>query len=200
MTSTQLNLISPLETPLPPSSDCEVLTKSQWRTLLAIAETVIPSIEVSSEPSLQSLTLSAAEYTSTIEAVIQRLPEGVSRDLSTSYLKESASSIPAFDLLLKRIVRDYVREEARKGIRVILSALEYAQLIMYCKCRQLRFTSTRAGCLLTTGYSTPFNLQPIAIRQQILRNWSSSYLPPLKAAGRALEGLSRLRGYGRVLR
>ena len=40
--------------------------------------------------------------------------------------------------------------------------------------------STRAGCLLTTGYTTSFHLQPVNIRQQILQSWKKSYLPPLR--------------------
>ena len=33
-----------------------------------------------------------------------------------------------------------------------------------------------------TGYTTPFHLQPLNIRQQILQSWSVSYLPPLRTA------------------
>lgn len=40
--------------------------------------------------------------------------------------------------------------------------------------------STRAGCLLATGYTTSFHLQPIHVRQQILQNWTRSYLPLLR--------------------
>lgn len=49
--------------------------------------------------------------------------------------------------------------------------------------------STRAGCFLTTGYTTSFHLQPIHIRQQILQNWTQSYLPPLRKAVKALGSI-----------
>lgn len=49
--------------------------------------------------------------------------------------------------------------------------------------------STRAGCLLTTGSATPFHLQPINIRQQILQNWSVSYLAPLRQISKAFSQL-----------
>lgn len=50
-------------------------------------------------------------------------------------------------------------------------------------------SSTRAGCLLTTGYTTSFHLQPVNIRHQILRNWAKSYLHPLRQSAKALEQL-----------
>ena len=49
--------------------------------------------------------------------------------------------------------------------------------------------STRAGCLLATGYTTSYHLQPINIRQQILQGWASSCLPPLKQSAIGLESL-----------
>ena len=49
--------------------------------------------------------------------------------------------------------------------------------------------STRAGCLLTTGYTTSFHLQPVEVRQQILQGWTHSYLAPLKVSAKSLAGL-----------
>ena len=124
MTSTQLNLIAPLATPLPPPREGDVLTNAQWRTLLAIADTVIPAVEVSSHPSLSSLSLSSAEYSTAIDAIRTRLPTNAPAELAERYFQETASSIPAFQDLVRRTLSDFLHEEARKGIRVILSALE----------------------------------------------------------------------------
>ena len=49
--------------------------------------------------------------------------------------------------------------------------------------------STRAGCLLLTGYSTSFHLQPVAGRHQILQAWANSYLPPLRQMIKALSSI-----------
>ena len=49
--------------------------------------------------------------------------------------------------------------------------------------------STRPGSLLLTGSITPFHLQPINIRQQIIQNWTTSYLPPLRNAAKSLSTL-----------
>ena len=124
MTSTQLNLIAPLDTPLPPPPDGQVLTESQWTTLMAIADAVVPSIQVSSNLSTSSLCLNPSEYTSAVENITQRLPAETDPDLTERYLQENASSVPGFRELVQRILGDYMREDARKGIRVILSALE----------------------------------------------------------------------------
>jgi hypothetical protein len=124
MTSTQLSLIAPLDAPLPPPPASEPLTESQWVTLMAIADTVVPTIEVSSTPSTKSLSLQASEYTTAVEAIKKRVPAGTDDELPQAYLRENASSIPGFKELLRRTIGHYVREDAKKGIRVILSALE----------------------------------------------------------------------------
>jgi hypothetical protein len=124
MTTAQLNLIAPLDSPLPPPAEGEVLTDSQWTTLMAIADTVVPAIEVSSTPSAKNLSLQASDYAVAAEKLKKRLPSEVNTELPHQYLHENASSIPGFKELLRRTIGDYVREDARKGIRVVLSALE----------------------------------------------------------------------------
>ncbi|KAL9102395.1 MAG: hypothetical protein Q9163_002461 [Psora crenata] len=165
MTTTQLNLIAPLESPLPPPREGEVLTDSQWTTLMAIADTIVPSIEAASSSSSEgplpnSLTVPPSEYAGAVEAVKRRLLLQTDPELPARYFQETASSIPAFRALLQRTLRDFLREEARKGIRVILSALD-----------------------------TSFHLQPVNIRQQILQGWSQSYLRPLRVSATSLQGL-----------
>ena len=93
-------------------------------TLMAIADTIIPSIEVSSSLSKDKLCVQASDYTRAIETVGRGQREEEDVNLPKAYLQESASSIPAFRELLRRTLGHYVREDARKGIRVILSALE----------------------------------------------------------------------------
>lgn len=124
MTSTQLKIIAPLDAPLPPPPGGEVLTESQWTTLMAIADAVIPSIDVSSTLSNSSLCLAPSEYASAVETITQRLPAQTPPNLTQRFLQENASSVPGFRELLHRILGDYMRQDARKGIRVILSALE----------------------------------------------------------------------------
>lgn len=49
--------------------------------------------------------------------------------------------------------------------------------------------STRAGCFLATGYTKSFHLQPVNIREEILRGWTQSYLPPLRKIAKAMTRL-----------
>ena len=124
MTTTQLKFITPLDAPLPPPPDGEVLTEAQWTTLMAIADTIVPGIEVSSTPSKHNLCVQASEYASAVEIIKRGIRADTCADLPNSYLHESPSYVPAFRESLRRILGDYVRKDARKGIRVILSALE----------------------------------------------------------------------------
>ena len=124
MTTTQLNLIAPLDAPLPSPPEDEPFTESQWTTLMAIADTVIARIEVSSTTSTNSFCLPTSDYARAVEDLKQRLPSGSKDQLVQSYLRENASSVPAFRELLRRTIADYVNEDAKKAVRVILSALE----------------------------------------------------------------------------
>ncbi|KAL8686041.1 MAG: hypothetical protein Q9218_007388, partial [Villophora microphyllina] len=172
MTSTEMNLIAPLDTPLPPPPEGDVLTKSQWTTLLAIADTIIPAIEASSVHSVSGLSVPSSEYTTAVQRIKKVVPDDAAPDAVQKYLAETGSSAPGFKELIHRTFGDYMRDDALKGIRVILSALD-----------------TRAGCFLFTGYSTSFHLQPVNIRQQILQSWTQSYLPPLRQTVKAFAGL-----------
>lgn len=124
MTSQQLTLIAPLASPLPPLPEGEVLTKAQWTTLMAIGDAIIPSIGPSNSTLPNTLALEATEYGSAISKLESNLPENASRDIAHRYLAESASATPGLRELLHRMLTDYVRTDARKGICVVLSALE----------------------------------------------------------------------------
>ena len=113
MTTQQMSLIAPLASPLPPPPEGEALPKSQWMTLMAIGDTILPNIDSSSDG---------------YQTIFKRLRDSISKDVDSvavsSYLSESASSIPELREYLQRLLSENVRPEARKGISVILSALE----------------------------------------------------------------------------
>ena len=124
MGSVEVGLLAPLDSPLPPPPEGEILTEAQWRTLMAVADTIIPSIEVSSTPLDEKLAIQASDYASAIEQVQKTSPPNAGEDVAKKYLQENASSTPGFKDALHRQFGHYMREEAVKGIRVILSALE----------------------------------------------------------------------------
>lgn len=124
MTTQQLSLIAPLASPLPPPPEGEVLTQAQWTTLLAIGDAIIPSIGPSNTTLPNTLALEATEYSSAISKIESTLPENAPSDIAHRYLAESASATPGMRELLHRMLSDYVRTDARKGVCVVLSALE----------------------------------------------------------------------------
>ncbi|KAL8964783.1 MAG: hypothetical protein Q9197_006806, partial [Variospora fuerteventurae] len=172
MSSTELNIIAPLESPLPPVPEGDVLTDSQWTTFLAIADTFIPAIQVSSSHPRDNLSVQASAYADAVDKIRHSLPPDAAPDAVQTYLAEKPSALPGFRKLIQRQFGQYARKDAVKGIRVILSALD-----------------TRPGCLLLTGYTTAFHLQPVHIRQEILQQWSQSYLPPLRQLAKLLPPL-----------
>lgn len=125
MSDVYMDVIAPLDSPLPPSLEGDVLTKLQWETLMAIADTIIPSIEVSSTPLFNKATIQISEYEAAIEKLQNQLAASTNPELPRNYLEENPSSLPGFRQDLQRTLGEYVREDARKGIRVILSALKY---------------------------------------------------------------------------
>ncbi|KAL9040944.1 MAG: hypothetical protein Q9214_004288 [Letrouitia sp. 1 TL-2023] len=172
MTSTELDLLAPLAAPLPPLPKGEVLSSSQWTTLLAVADTLIPSIGTSTNNDHPKLILEESEYAAAVQKLQTVVPNEAGREAISHYLQESAGSTPGFRESVQRTFGSYLREDALKGIRVILSALD-----------------TRAGCLILTGYSTFFHLQPVKVRQQIIQSWTQSYLPPLRQLIKSLGAL-----------
>lgn len=122
MTTIQLSLVKPLEAPLPPQRGGDALTESQWTTLLAVADTIVPSIVASTQSQAQ-LALTDTGFEDARETIIRR-GTGRDLDLPVQYLEEKPSSVPAFRALLQRNLSDYLREDVIKGLRVILSALE----------------------------------------------------------------------------
>ena len=90
---------------------------------MAIADTIVPTIVASNKSSLKSLAAPEDQYQSGVDIINGRNAEE-NKELTSRYLEEKASSIPAFKVLLGRTLSDHLRADARKGIGSVLSALE----------------------------------------------------------------------------
>ena len=90
------------------SSKSEILTEEQWTTLLAIADAFIPS---TTSEALASVAL-------------PKTLRDQNADLVSTYLQESASSIPEFKQGLEMMLSLYVHEATRDGVRTMLSLLQ----------------------------------------------------------------------------
>lgn len=124
MNTLVLDIIAPLESPLPPPPSGESLTDSQWTTLMAIADTVIPSIGDSSQPSLERLSVDSTDYATAVDTLNAEISDPRKVDLARTYLEESPSTLPGFKQFLHRVIGEYTREDARKALRISLSTLE----------------------------------------------------------------------------
>ena len=116
MAGTELNLLAPLDNPLPPPPEGEVLTAAQWRTLTAIADTIIPCVEASTPSSHNKLSISASEYANAIQRIKSNISATSDDQAAERFLQESASSTPGFRESVHRQLGHYVREDAVKGI------------------------------------------------------------------------------------
>ena len=129
-TAAQAALIDPLEIPVSSPTPGNALTQSQWATLLAIADTVIPSISTDSAQASSKFLITGAEYDAARSPLEERCLAKGKEVTVNDYLEECPSSLPAFQALLSRTVNVYLREDAKKGLRVLLSALKSVLLCM----------------------------------------------------------------------
>jgi hypothetical protein len=122
----QMDVLAPLATPLPEGPAEKPFTDAQWTTLMAIMDTVIPSIrrQTTTADSLSQLTVSDVEYNATVQHLKETVVDAPDSESLDVYLNEKPSDIPEFQELLSRLLVFYGREDARKGLGVILSALK----------------------------------------------------------------------------
>lgn len=120
-----MKTLAPLAAALPDPPAEGPYTEDNWRTLLAIMDTVIPSIRretIATDRSTQ-LTISDVEYNQTVNYLKNNANEPSSESLD-EYFDERPSQNPKFQELLKRTFVFNVREDARKGLGFILAALK----------------------------------------------------------------------------
>lgn len=117
---------TPVDVPLPPVPSREIFSEIQWTTLLAIADTVIPSIRgPSARPSASTRVIPQSQLNTTVATLAASIDDPDAVTLATRYLEESASSNLHFRDTLQRLFADYVHEQGRNGLSLILNALKY---------------------------------------------------------------------------
>lgn len=175
MTALPAEIVSPKAALLPPLPDVDPLTPAQWKTLLAVTDAVIPSIQPfdTANPSSE-LAVTDNEYSTALSTLKELAPQGADDAILTAYLKENASSNPAFCQLFHRLFGLYMPQSTKKELTFVLNVL-----------------NTRAGCLVMTGYTTPFSEQPTHTREAIVQRWATARLPLLRQLYRSLTMLSK---------
>ncbi|QSZ30525.1 hypothetical protein DSL72_000079 [Monilinia vaccinii-corymbosi] len=176
MTSNMVDVIAPIVTPLPDPPKGQHFTDLQWSTLMAIMDTVVPSVHkasITNDP-LSQLSVPDDEYNDAISRMRTTISSPPSNEALEAYLNEKPSDIPAFQDILLRTLTLYSREDARKVLAFILTTL-----------------NTRLGSLMLTGYASPLQSQPINIRESILTDWRNSYFFPLRAIAKTMSVLGK---------
>lgn len=123
MTAQQLSMFQPLPVALPPVGE-DVLTPSQFKTLMAIADAIIPSIKSAegSDPTAD-LQLPRDDYALTVKTFDQ-LAKSSNGELD-SFLAERPSDLEPFRDYVRRTLCDNVNDDVRKGTIFFLNALKY---------------------------------------------------------------------------
>jgi len=126
MATSEVEALAPLATPLPDGPTELPFSHLQWTTLLAIMDTVIPSIrrDTSTNNEVTQLTISDVEYNKTVnhlQKVLVNSPDNKSLD---EYLHEKPSSIPRFQALLQRTLSTFVRDDAKQSLSLVLTTLK----------------------------------------------------------------------------
>lgn len=126
MATAQMAILAPLANPLPSPPSGEAFTPEQWTTLMAIMDTVIPSVRrqsVQANPRT-SISIPDVQYSSAIDHIKTSVSEAPSSEELDKYMDERPSENKAFEDVLKRTLIHYARDDVRKGLIFVLSALK----------------------------------------------------------------------------
>ena len=118
--------LAPLAVALPDPPAGEVFTKGQWSSLLAIMDTVVPSVrrDTVATDKINQHAILDAEYTKTLENLQANVSQAQGTAALDEYLEERPSDNPRFCELLLRTLVVFTSETARKRLSLVLSALK----------------------------------------------------------------------------
>lgn len=119
--------VSPKATPLPPLPAEDPLTPAQWKTLLAIMDTIVPSIKTIAVANTQDeVPAMDNDYQKALGTLTTLSPDSENNTevLAKKYLEEKASANPAFRESLYRLVGLYMPTSTKKDIAKVLNLLE----------------------------------------------------------------------------
>ncbi|KAI0971894.1 FAD/NAD(P)-binding domain-containing protein [Xylaria arbuscula] len=145
--------------------------ETHWQALLALIDAVIPSVVVEGEggtkPALQyHLAVPLTELQGLYRKAICGSTHRFSFDEFLHYMASRPSDDPRLISTVKRTVERFP-PSAKHQLRFILGLM-----------------LTHLGSIISTGYWTPFDRQPLSARAFILRSWQRAWLPIWPALAR----------------
>lgn len=176
----------------------EVMNDSQWHTLLAIMDTIIPSIQKESQaPRKKSLSvayISDKRYNAAIEHLRKNtvLLEASSQEQVESVLAEKPSDDLAFRQQLQGMLLS-LPQQTKNQLLMVLTVLRYVTCISrLSKTDWLILCSTQGVTLPLTGTWTPFTRLPLEGRTRVLQGWSRSIIPDIRGLFRQMNTLAKV--------
>jgi hypothetical protein len=126
MATTEVEALAPLATPLPDGPSELPFSELQWATLLAIMDTVIPSIrrQTTTSTQINQLTISDVEYNQTVQQLKKTLVNSPTSEALDEYLDEKPSDNPRFQALLQRTLSTFAHDDAKQGLSFVLTTLK----------------------------------------------------------------------------
>lgn len=126
MATAEVEALAPLATPLPDGPSELPFSGLQWTTLLAIMDTVIPSIrrETTTSNQINQLTISDVEYNHTVQQLKKTLVDPPTSEALDEYLDEKPSDNPRFQALLQRTLSTFAHDDAKQGLSFVLTTLK----------------------------------------------------------------------------
>lgn len=123
----EVSTYTPLDVPLPAPPKEKVFTDEQWKTLLALADTAIPSIrDRAAVTHRRQKGIPKEKLESAIATIKSSIGGPDAAELAKQYLEEDASSNPQFRDALHVLFAYNIHSEGKKALLMILSALQYA--------------------------------------------------------------------------
>lgn len=125
MAEQSVSTYAPLETPVPPGPNASFFSDAQWKTLFALADAIVPSIRTAATAkSSTDKVISIAEWDDAVSKVSSLIQGPDSAKIAAQYLEEDASSNPGFRAYVQRVLGDYVHDEGRAGLGLVMNALK----------------------------------------------------------------------------
>ncbi|KAM3443167.1 hypothetical protein NHJ13734_002053 [Beauveria thailandica] len=153
--------------------DISFMTEAEWATFFSISEAIVPAVvpQTKVQDPMRQLGIPDKKFYATVDETLAGLTNPPPQQKLLEWLAFRAVDEPAF------------RREMQHSIASAALRMELAKF--------MSLLNTRYGSLLLTGRWTPFVRQPLAVRQQILINWRSSRLLPLRIVLKSMNALTR---------
>lgn len=124
------DLTAPLANPLPEGPDGNYFNEAQWTMMMSIMDAVIPSIRqetATTDERSNVLSLPDVEYNTAVDRIKKTIVDPSNSGVLDEYFRERPSENPRFQEMLKRTLNMFTKDDVKRGLAFILSALKYVR-------------------------------------------------------------------------